>query len=178
VPVSNRSDNHAQSTASPWLRAPALGHREDSTRGYEPTREAAMVDRCVFCRALVVGSRLRSIPRYWSLENKFLRRVNQEPVAIAAAPETLQCCQMVATICQRLKKLFPPTWRHHHLMIASTIVLTITSSMSLAGQRAVASAIAITVGLPARNVRNFASGAKAVAMRSCCAISQNCPGTS
>jgi len=34
----------------------------------------------------------------------------------------LQCCRMVITICQGLMKLFPPTWRHHHLMIASTIV--------------------------------------------------------
>jgi hypothetical protein len=29
---------------------------------------------------------------------------------------------MVATIYQRLMKLFPPTWQHHHLMIAFTIV--------------------------------------------------------
>ena len=29
---------------------------------------------------------------------------------------------MVITTCQRAMKLFPPTWQHHHLMIASTIV--------------------------------------------------------
>src|SRR5215472_9098606 len=34
----------------------------------------------------------------------------------------LQCCRMVVTIYQRLMKLFPPTWRHHHPMIASIIV--------------------------------------------------------
>jgi hypothetical protein len=35
----------------------------------------------------------------------------------------LQCCRMVITIYQGLMKLFPQTWQHHHLMIASTIVL-------------------------------------------------------
>ena len=34
----------------------------------------------------------------------------------------LQCCRMVITIYQGLVKLFPPTWQHHHPMIASTIV--------------------------------------------------------
>ena len=29
---------------------------------------------------------------------------------------------MVITTCQRAMKLFPPTWQHHHLMIASTTV--------------------------------------------------------
>jgi hypothetical protein len=29
---------------------------------------------------------------------------------------------MVITTCQRLMKLFPPTWQHHRLMIASTVV--------------------------------------------------------
>src|SRR6516225_8595511 len=29
---------------------------------------------------------------------------------------------MVITTCQRAMTLFPPTWRHHHLMIASTTV--------------------------------------------------------
>jgi hypothetical protein len=29
---------------------------------------------------------------------------------------------MAITTCQRAMKLFPPTWQHHHLMIASTIV--------------------------------------------------------
>ena len=34
----------------------------------------------------------------------------------------LQCCRMAVTIYQRLVKLFLPTWQHHRLMIASTIV--------------------------------------------------------
>ena len=34
----------------------------------------------------------------------------------------LQCCRMVITIYQGLMKLFPQTWQHHCLMIASTIV--------------------------------------------------------
>jgi hypothetical protein len=34
----------------------------------------------------------------------------------------LQCCRMAVTICQRLVKLFQPTWQRHHLMIASIIV--------------------------------------------------------
>ena len=34
----------------------------------------------------------------------------------------LKCCRMAVTICQRLVKLFLPTWQRHHLMIASTIV--------------------------------------------------------
>jgi len=34
----------------------------------------------------------------------------------------LQCCRMVTTICQRAVKPFPPTRRHHHPIIASTIV--------------------------------------------------------
>ena len=51
-------------------------HSINGTGGKAAPDLGRMVDRCVFCRALVVGSRLRSIPRYWSLENKFLRRVN------------------------------------------------------------------------------------------------------
>jgi hypothetical protein len=43
----------------------------------------------------------------------------------------LQCCQMVITIYQRLMKLFPLTWQHHHLTIASIIVVTIQSCMCL-----------------------------------------------
>ena len=43
----------------------------------------------------------------------------------------LQCCRMVITIYQGLMKLFPPTWQHHHLMIASTIVPIIQQDMSL-----------------------------------------------
>ena len=34
----------------------------------------------------------------------------------------LQFCRMVVTIYRRLTKSFPPTWQHHHLMIASTTV--------------------------------------------------------
>ena len=34
----------------------------------------------------------------------------------------LKCCQMAVTIYHGLTKLFPPTWQHHHLTIASTIV--------------------------------------------------------
>jgi hypothetical protein len=37
-------------------------------------------------------------------------------------PWRLQCCRMVVTIYQELTKLFPPTWQHHRLMIASIIV--------------------------------------------------------
>jgi hypothetical protein len=36
-----------------------------------------------------------------------------------------QCCLMVITIYQELMKLFPPTWQHHRLMIASTVVSSI-----------------------------------------------------
>src|SRR5438034_7873629 len=43
----------------------------------------------------------------------------------------LQCCRMVITICQLLMKLFPPTWQHHHLTIASTTVPIIRWEMSL-----------------------------------------------
>jgi hypothetical protein len=43
----------------------------------------------------------------------------------------LECCRMVATIYQRLMKLFPPTWQHHHLMIASTIVSIIHEQVRL-----------------------------------------------
>ena len=32
---------------------------------------------------------------------------------------------MIITIYQGVMKLFPPTWQHHHLMIASTIALMI-----------------------------------------------------
>ena len=38
---------------------------------------------------------------------------------------------MAVTICRRLTKLFPPTWQHHHLMIASTIVPIIRWQMIL-----------------------------------------------
>jgi hypothetical protein len=34
----------------------------------------------------------------------------------------LQCCRMATTIYRRLMKPFLPTWQHHRLMIASTIV--------------------------------------------------------
>src|SRR5947199_1470399 len=34
----------------------------------------------------------------------------------------LECCRMEIIICQKLTKLFPPTWQRHRLMIASTIV--------------------------------------------------------
>jgi hypothetical protein len=37
---------------------------------------------------------------------------------------------MVVTICQRVVKLFPPTWQHHRLMITSTIVPIIRWQMS------------------------------------------------
>ena len=40
-------------------------------------------------------------------------------------------CQMVVTIYQGLMKLFPPTWQHHRLMIASTVVPIIQWQMSL-----------------------------------------------
>jgi hypothetical protein len=43
----------------------------------------------------------------------------------------LQCCRTVITIYQRLMKLFPPTWQHHHLMIAFTIVSIIHGRLSL-----------------------------------------------
>ena len=43
----------------------------------------------------------------------------------------LQCCRMVVTIYQGLMKLFPPTWQHHRLMIASTIVDIIRRQMIL-----------------------------------------------
>src|SRR5262249_22587626 len=43
----------------------------------------------------------------------------------------LQCCRMVVTIYQRVTKLFRPTWQHHHLMIASTIALTIQFILGL-----------------------------------------------
>jgi len=43
----------------------------------------------------------------------------------------LQCCQMVITIYQGLMKLFPQTWQHHRLMIASTVVPIIQWQMSL-----------------------------------------------
>jgi hypothetical protein len=38
---------------------------------------------------------------------------------------------MVATIYQRLMKLFPPTWQHRHLMIVSTIVSIIREQVRL-----------------------------------------------
>src|SRR6516225_12407679 len=45
---------------------------------------------------------------------------------------------MAITTCQQAVKLFPPTWQHHHLMIASTVVpipIWLQSRMSLtAGQ--------------------------------------------
>src|SRR5438445_6482865 len=47
------------------------------------------------------------------------------------SPFRLQCCRMVVTICRQLTKLFPPTWQHHHLMIASTIVPIVQHYMSL-----------------------------------------------
>jgi hypothetical protein len=31
-------------------------------------------------------------------------------------------CRMVVTIYQRVMKLSPPTWHHHHLMIVSIVV--------------------------------------------------------
>src|SRR5262245_696162 len=43
----------------------------------------------------------------------------------------LQCCRMAVTVCQRLVKLFRPTWQRHHLMIASIIVTTILQPMTL-----------------------------------------------
>ena len=43
----------------------------------------------------------------------------------------LQCCRMVVTIYQGLMKLFPPTWQHHHLMIASTIASIIQWQLSM-----------------------------------------------
>src|SRR5262249_16254404 len=47
------------------------------------------------------------------------------------SPCMLECCRMVVTIYQRVTKLFRPTWQHHHLMIASTIVLIIQSILGL-----------------------------------------------
>jgi hypothetical protein len=38
---------------------------------------------------------------------------------------------MVITIYQRVVKLFPPTWQHHHLMIASIIVSIIHEQVRL-----------------------------------------------
>jgi hypothetical protein len=38
---------------------------------------------------------------------------------------------MVITIYQELMKLFPPTWQHHRLMIASTVAPIIQWQMSL-----------------------------------------------
>ena len=46
-------------------------------------------------------------------------------------PCMLEYCRMVVTIYQRVTKLFRPTWQHHHLMIASTIVLIIQSILGL-----------------------------------------------
>jgi hypothetical protein len=43
----------------------------------------------------------------------------------------LQCCRMAVTIYQRLVKLFQPTWRHHRLTIASTIVSILRQPMTL-----------------------------------------------
>src|SRR6516164_8311281 len=43
----------------------------------------------------------------------------------------LQCCRMVITTCQRAVRRFLPTWRHHHPMIASTIVAIIQWQMSM-----------------------------------------------
>jgi len=43
----------------------------------------------------------------------------------------LQCCRMVVTIYQGLMKLFPPTWQHHRLMIAFTVVPIIQWQKSL-----------------------------------------------
>jgi hypothetical protein len=43
----------------------------------------------------------------------------------------LKCCRMVITIYQRVMKLFPPTWQHHHLMIASIIVSIIHEQVRL-----------------------------------------------
>src|SRR5215468_5657173 len=40
-------------------------------------------------------------------------------------PCRLQCCQMVITFYQKLLRLFPPRWQHHHLMIASIIAFII-----------------------------------------------------
>ena len=37
---------------------------------------------------------------------------------------------MAVTIYQGVMKLFPPTWQHHRLMIASTIVLIIQCRMN------------------------------------------------
>src|SRR5215472_1728666 len=47
---------------------------------------------------------------------------------ISAAMDTivdqwrLQCCRMAITTYPEVMKSFPPNWRHHHPMIASTIV--------------------------------------------------------
>jgi len=43
----------------------------------------------------------------------------------------LRCCRMVITIYQRVMKLFQPTWRHHRLTIASTIVSIIQWQMTM-----------------------------------------------
>ena len=43
-----------------------------------------------------------------------------------------QCCQMEITIYQKVMRLFPPTWRHHHQTSVSTIaLLLIQKSMDL-----------------------------------------------
>ena len=47
------------------------------------------------------------------------------------SPFRLQCCRMVVTIYRGLTKLFPPTWQHHHLTVASTIVPISQHCMSL-----------------------------------------------
>ena len=48
----------------------------------------------------------------------------------------LRCCRMVITIYQGLMKLFPQTWQHHRLMIASIVVPIIQwqKSMILSGE--------------------------------------------
>jgi hypothetical protein len=43
----------------------------------------------------------------------------------------LQCCQMVITICQKLVRLFLPTWQHHHQIIASIIASIIQWQTSM-----------------------------------------------
>src|SRR5262249_35328736 len=43
----------------------------------------------------------------------------------------LWCCPMVVTIYQGVVKLSPPTWQHHHLMIASTIASIIQWQMTM-----------------------------------------------
>jgi hypothetical protein len=44
-----------------------------------------------------------------------------------------QCCRMEVTIYQGLMKLFPPTWQHRRLMIASTVVPIIQYQRLIAG---------------------------------------------